>query len=293
MMMRTITKLLLSAALLALFTSGCYSAFAPGGSTSQPAATMAAPTAMSVQPSAAPTAAPTLAPTQTTSPEARFSYEGISLIQDPALLSSATGQTLPENPGSNDGPYWEVHPQYRSLAIAGYPLSNTEQQPVIAVYPVEDFRRLDENAGKIIDSLKALLAQQPADADKLPFLPIWNAGQVFHANVKYLNFAGGSGVRYLTLYAQYPAPINNHDLFYTFQGLTSDGRYYISVILPINQAALVASPNALTQAEMEAITKDAGYYATQSAALSAADPTSFTPGLDGLDAWMQSIEISK
>ena len=54
-------------------------------------------------------------------------------------------------------------------------------------------------------------------------------------------FVSGIGVRFLTEYAQYFVPVNNHDLFYTYQGLTNDGQYWISVILPINHPDLPAN----------------------------------------------------
>ncbi|MBE0697395.1 MAG: hypothetical protein IH586_10770, partial [Anaerolineaceae bacterium] len=159
------------------------------------------------------------------------------------------------------------------------------------VYPVEDFRRLSSGAGDTIDSLETLLAQKPADAQHMPFLPIWNAAQVFHSNVQYLEFQNGSGVRYLTLYAQYAAPINNFDLFYTYQGLSADGRYYISAILPVTHPSLVEKADALTQAEMEAIAQDPKYYPTTSTKLSAEPGASFTPSLEMLDALVTSLNI--
>jgi hypothetical protein len=63
-------------------------------------------------------------------------------------------------------------------------------------------------------------------------------------------------VRYLAVLAQYPAPVNNQDLFYTCQGLTSDGRYFVPIILPVNQSSLPMNANALPEGELEAIAKD-------------------------------------
>ncbi|MEO8354588.1 MAG: hypothetical protein ABI621_01610 [Chloroflexota bacterium] len=45
-----------------------------------------------------------------------------------------------------------------------------------------------------------------------------------HPLMQVINFQNGRGIRFLTQYAQYPAPINNHELFYHFQGLTNDGK---------------------------------------------------------------------
>jgi hypothetical protein len=77
--------------------------------------------------------------------------------------------------------------------------------------------------------------------DAIPFLPLLNAAQDLQAQVTYLDFDGGSGVRFITHYGQEPRPYVNDELLYTFQGLSADGRYYVSVTFPINAAILPAS----------------------------------------------------
>lgn len=223
----------------------------------------------------------------------RFTYEGVSFDLDPAIATGANGQIVTEKQGSTDGPYWDANPRYPNIILRGYPITQSAFQPIIAVYPVEDFRRLSPPAAQIIDQLQNLLAQKPADQERIPLLPVWNAAQVFHSNMQYVNFQNGSGVRYLTLYAQYPAPINNKDLFYTFQGLTSDGRYYISAILPINQSSLPASAEAVSQADKEAQAKNSTYYPNIASTLSAQPTNGFTPDLSKLDALITSLSIGK
>lgn len=221
----------------------------------------------------------------------RYTYESISFTLSPDVAMGASGQIVPENPGTSDGPYWEIHPRYTSISLDGYAVQQAAFQPVIAVYPVEDYRRISPQAQKILAELEDFLDEKPTSVDKIPFLPVINSGQVFHSNVEYLDFQSGSGVRFLTQYAQYPAPVNNQDLFYTFQGLTSDGRYAVSVTLPVNHPALPVSPNAFSQREMEAIAKDAEYYPAQAAALAAQPDSSFTPDLAKLDALIASLFI--
>src|SRR5690606_24028253 len=64
----------------------------------------------------------------------------------------------------------------------------------------------------------------------LPMLPAIPASQVFRIQPTLVDFEGGRGVRYLTYYTQAPSPITDRDIFYTFQGVTDDGAYYISAI---------------------------------------------------------------
>jgi hypothetical protein len=223
----------------------------------------------------------------------RFSFNSVSFTLDPAVSAGASGQLLPENPGSADGPWWEIHPEYVTIALEGYPLSQTAFQPVIAVYPLSDYRRLSDQAGKNLDSLVDILNRKPADERQMPFLPLINAGQVFHSNVKYLEFQNGSGVRYLAVMGQYPAPVNNQDLFYTYQGLTSDGRQFVSIVLPVSQASLPQSASALPVSELEAIAKDPAYYGTMAARLNALPESSFAPDLAKLDAMVASLAIER
>ena len=72
----------------------------------------------------------------------------------------------------------------------------------------------------------------------LPFLPIWPAAQLFSAQVSYFDFQNGSGIRFLTMFGQDIYPVDNTNLFYTYQGITHDGKYYISAIMPITLTGL-------------------------------------------------------
>jgi hypothetical protein len=224
----------------------------------------------------------------------RFSFEGFSFVLDPTLAAGASGEVVPENPGSQDGPYWDIHPRYLTISFSGYPTTQNLLKPVIAVYPVQAYRDLTPQAAERIDALQDLLRQQPADSDQIPFLPVMNAGQVFRSNIEYLDFKNGNGVRFLAIYAQYAAPVNNQDLIYAFQGLTTDGEYLVSIILPINHPDLPANMNALAISELEAIAQDyEGYRAKMADLLADLPPASFIPDLDRLDALVTSLRIDQ
>jgi hypothetical protein len=178
------------------------------------------------------------------------------------------------------------------IFLSGYPQVKSIYTPSISVYPVEDYRKLSPEANKTIDNLKNLLARKPANAEQIPFLPIKNAGQVFHSNVQYLDFQNGNGVRFLAIYAQYPAPVNNADLFYTFQGLTKDGRHFVSVVMPVNHPSLPTDLNAISRADMDQITQAYDKYRADMAAKLSAEPGNrYTPDLLRLDALIESLAI--
>ena len=223
----------------------------------------------------------------------QIAFQGVQFNLDESLAAGASGQIFAEQAASPDSPYWDVHPTYVRVTLDDYALAGSAQKPVVAVYPAADYRRLSPQAAQTLDALQAYLAQPETETAHLPFLPVVNAGQVFTSNVEIVHFQNGSGVRYLTVYAQYPAPVNNHDLFYTFQGLTADGQYAVSIVLPVNHASLPASPNALSQQEMEAIAQDPAYYSRMADALNSQPGSSFTPSLAKLDGLVQSLSITQ
>jgi hypothetical protein len=76
----------------------------------------------------------------------------------------------------------------------------------------------------------------------LPFLPWINMQQAFCAQPEIIEFSGGKGIRYLSYYAQDPSPVLDYLVFYTFQGLTDDGQFYIAAFFPIQTGIFPADP---------------------------------------------------
>lgn len=215
----------------------------------------------------------------------------LSLYLDPALASGYTCETIPES-----SEMMEIYPQHTKLTFQGYLLADKFFLPNISIYPVQRFTELmPDFIPERIASLSSLLAGSPPVDNSLPFLPVFNAAQVFHAQYRVLPFSGGSGIRYLTLFAQYSAPINNHDLFYTYQGITNDGNYWISAVLPINHAMLPDNgdnpPNGMSW-------EDFGngyetYISDITAQLNAQPADAFSPTLLILDLLVGSITIGQ
>ena len=125
----------------------------------------------------------------------------------------------------------------------------------------------------------------------MPFLPLFNAAQVMHAHVQYLDFKTGQGLRYLTMFSQGIVPINNNELIYTYQGLTSDRRYYVAAVLPVTHPSLPADGNVSGKEPPEFTSDFTAYLANTAASLNTQPAESFTPNLTLLDAMMSSIEI--
>jgi hypothetical protein len=222
---------------------------------------------------------------------ARLGGQGISLSYSTnGIAAEVVRETIPgvESPAG-----WESTPEHVQLTFTGYILPETFHDPRLMIYPVGDFEASSEIAANIISDLRRMLEEKPAEADAIPFLPAFNAAQMMGVQMKYLDFQTGSGVRYLTQYGQAFFPINNHNMFYTFQGLTQDGEYYVAAILPVSHPDLPADGRQVPGGDQEAFANDyERYVAGIEQLLDMQDLSSFTPNLSLLDAMIHSLQVS-
>lgn len=173
--------------------------------------------------------------------------------------------------------------------------------PQILVFPVELYKTMYRRIGlyefeKEIDNLQSVIEEKPETLDvSIPLMPAIPAAQTFAAQVKYLAFEGGQGIRFITHYAQDAAPITNDRIFYTFQGVTDDGKYLVSVYHPI---ATVLLPDDYQAANVDAnydvfVQNFDSYLQHTVLAMDESKPADFSPSLDDLDAMVQSIQVGK
>ena len=205
------------------------------------------------------------------------------------VAQNVTLEAVPAEAASPDGPFWEGAPAYHLMTLQGYPVANHQRKPQIFIYPAGDLASANENSSKIAADLQALLQTQQA-GNQLPFLPLGNDVQLMHAHVEFLDFKSGKGVHFLTQFNQGMGPINNYELIYTFQGLTSDGKYYIAAILPVTNPELPADPKA-GEEQTQTLNDYPVYRSSMITLLDQQPAGSFTPDLSKLDALIRSIEV--
>lgn len=276
-------------AFLAMLVSACNISTTP-----TPSSATAAPPTLAIPTPTGPPAA-TLPPmtSEPTAAQTNVNCNELALYLDPALASGFNCQKLPEVNGP-DYPPFGINPEYTELSLTGYVLSDRFFVPKIAVYPVQRFSELVPGVVPTkLAELQALIGGGPFSANGLPFLPNFNAAQEFFAQYKVISFGSGNGIRFLTQYSQYLDPINNHELFYTYQGLTADGKYWVSAILPISHPILPADGNSPPGGQsVEDFTKNfPTYIADLTTGLNSQDPGSFSPTISMLDALVASIVI--
>jgi len=212
----------------------------------------------------------------------------------PAYLAQDVNYTIVPAVLEGDNAFpGDIQPEYLSITFDGYVIPDAFHSPEIRVYPVADFMEISQAATDKFEHLNTLLQTRPVNISYntvLPFIPFWNAGQVFNAQAKFVDFKSGSGIRFLSMYAQAVYPVDNYNIFFTYQGISTDNTYYISMVLPINSAALPM--HAADPANYEAfINNFSTYLAETSAVLNSEAPDRFTPSLNVLDAMIASMRI--
>lgn len=199
----------------------------------------------------------------------------------------------------NTAPWWEVAPAHLQFTLTSYqiPVENSPIKPQIFVYPADEYARLNSNAADQIQKLKTILGGAPLTKDGMPSW-VMNAGPLIAAKMQVITFQSGRGVRFLTQYDQYPAIINNRELFYLFHGLTTDGKYYIVAMFPTQASILPQDEKPESPVPQGGVPLPAqggpsdAYYADVTKALDAMYEDSFNPSLFQLDALVQSINVT-
>jgi hypothetical protein len=297
----------LTLAVAALILAACRDATPrPGIPTPLPDAPTAAPTAAAAlteaaPPEAAPDVAPTAIDPASLAPQAVL--PAVVKI-DPAGLgipvASITVPGVDDPPGT---PFVEAGlPAHVRLAFgASKPDTGRvdPRQPQILIIPLGGYLQkfgqmpeLQEEVKAQVDELRALLRERSiTDAETITVLPPFNAAQLVHSRISYLDLPGAKGVRFLTAYATDPTPITSEDLFYTFQGVTNDGAYYISAFFPLESTTLTKARADVSTTEADEAENRFGDYLVRIAGqLEAAGDADFSPSLDKLDAVIRSIE---
>ena len=239
---------------------------------------------------------PVIVPTSTTSTGGVVTLNNISFTIPLGVARDAQSEMVSAVTDDNT-PFWEVAPAHSKFTLTGYQVQDKAIPPQIFVYPADDYAKVNSNAAAEIQRLKDVLAGGALNRDTIPHWLV-NAGQIFAAKPLIIPFQNGRGLRILTQYDQYPAPVNNRELIYQFQGLTNDGKYLVVAILPVSASILAEDekPEAAVPAGGIPLPASGGpdqaYYDNVTKALDAMYEDSFNPSLFQLDALIQSIQVT-
>lgn len=245
--------------------------------------------------------------------------ETFSLSYHPILAPWVIARTAAAVPPSDQIMYAEAHPANVEFVFYGFDGGRPAQLPLlpienqnaqVKIFRTEDFPGFgdDHPAGFLgqLEALRTLLSggidparcERPrlGEQDPLPYLPWINMAQTFCAQPQIIGFDGGQGIRYLTQFGQGPAPVLDSEVFYTFQGLTDDGRFYVAAFFPVTSGIfpLVAPPcPECSDANYDPIAAWTALLSDQLVRLNALSGDGFAPALDLLDRLVASIRIGE
>lgn len=223
-----------------------------------------------------------------------FNQTGISFVFPGAIFGPPE---LIQVEGSDETEMGGPFPGFKYIKFDSYFQNFSIFSPDMLVFPAFDYRKMNEYANESIELLLTMVAdpQKITNAEELPFLPSFNAAQVFHSNVEVVEFKNGKGLRYLTAYYQDYSPVTNEYLWYTFQGLTTDGRYYVSITIPVYHFGLPANyeifKNSYKEDAKELQNDYQGYLAKIASMLDQSAQNEFNPPLIVLDEMIKSLQI--
>jgi hypothetical protein len=165
----------------------------------------------------------------------------------------------------------------------------------LSVYPTAAFRLIDSEAGRVIDDLSTMLASRTIIINdrSLPYLPFPNAGQLFQSNIKIIDFKNGEGIRFITQHVQDLSPIVSEGLEYTFQGLTADERFYVSLNVPVSHPGVAKTwEDFFTDVDYNDFSDNFNAYLERDLEiLNNSHDSDFEPSIELLDQLVESILV--
>jgi heat shock protein HslJ len=230
-----------------------------------------------------------------------------AIILDTTGLAESFAWTVIEGTPFTDGPDGAGTPDHILLTFDGQSPEEAlgSRSPHLFIFPVQAYLDLYAAAGDTsvatqISRLSELVAQADGRAALpegfMPLLPPPTSLMDRWAQFLDLDFGAGTGVRYVS-----DAP-DRRDLSawtndtsgYYYQGLSSDGQYYVSLYWPVSTESLPATA-ADTPEELAAQSTDPATYPAYLAAtkdtLNALPAAAWTPALALLDAMVGSLNF--
>ena len=294
MNIKSLRNMLILVVVIAAALGACLPDQKPAEDTSAAIETAVAATLAAEEGSLPDTAAPvpsptwTIHPTVTASPpEPDILFRGVSFSYDPSLAEDINPAVL-EAIDDEGGPWWST-PETVSFTFNGYALPDAFLDARIHVYNVAEFAEINPTVGERLATLRQVLDAGDVNDDRISMADLFNAAQFVRTKVAFVDFQNGSGVRFLSQYGQAYSAVGWPHLFYGFQGLTEDGQYFISVIMPVNHPSL---PHPDTVVIDEAFAENfLTYVAEKETSLQAQPDDSFQPSLILLDQLVASLLV--
>ena len=213
-------------------------------------------------------------------------FQGNSFAFDSSLAENVNAENVPGEGEAGDP--WTTSEHVR-FTFNNWILADAYHEATIRIFPIEEYKAINNLMADRLTALNEAIDSQDPNHEGIIVAEFFNAAQFFLSKVEFIEFQSGQGVRYITMYGQAAFPIGWPHMFYTFQGITADGKYYVSMVLPVNHPSLphpdlVTLDNAFFDNFMD-------YSATTQDQLNGEPPESFIPSLILLDELVESLLV--
>jgi len=228
------------------------------------------------------------------------SYKGISFTMAADLATALAVKSCPAVAYQVGMASEEAHPAYTSFFFPTFNRQNVDFQPELRIYEVSGDMSMYTYPLNMLGELQTAITERPEPAT-------WFDAAPLHVKQKYIDFVNGAGIRGLVQYMQDRFFYTNNGLTYEFNGLTQDGRYFVSMRYPVTVDFLMdlanPDPGSNTNPSAIAIPEWPADYEQQLPIIEAynaealsrfeqmADDGAF-PSLTLLDAVVQSLQIT-
>ena len=232
-----------------------------------------------------------------------LTFDDVSFDLPNDIASEFKGEFVEAELPTEDAP-WRNAPEYLEFTFRTYADRNHREfdPPTIRIYKITAFDGIENmlgGAGRFaVADLITMLKERPnldsfdVFSNRIPD-DTPGAAASTHAFFDYMDFQNGSGIHFVTYYAQAFVGVNNQALMYRYIGITNDGQYFVSVRLPIEVADLSPEfaefiPEDETAPPFEEFSEFSQEVATYLDSLPTND---YTPNLISLNALVQSLQV--
>jgi hypothetical protein len=176
--------------------------------------------------------------------EVLVEFEGVSFTYDPRVFGNVKHEVVPE--------YRLEEPDHKPDGVAPehvrfeFEFGREFSKAQIEVYPLDQFPIVYsvnpdsvEYTKKDVAALQKVIKNPAYRLDGgIPRLPFEDVGISFYARVREFDFQEGDGVIFVTHWTQGADLVSNINLLYRFEGITADGKYYVTAETPVSVAFL-------------------------------------------------------
>lgn len=228
----------------------------------------------------------------------RVTFDRVSFAFDATLGDGVNIARYPGDPVESAGPgFSDAAKTQFTLYQFGEPLDSLFDTGGVRVYLMTDLAQYDFLQAQVAQ-LESMLAERPDlaayapginEGVTLPYVPVLTHGQNLTARAHYVETEHVAGITYLTAVRAALEPFGERDFMYTFQGISTDGQYYITVTFPLTTALFPPLENF----DFEAFQQQWPQYLSEALdTLNSAAPDAFSPALDNIDALIASIVVA-